>query len=477
MDEILPFDDLAEKCVIGSIIKKNDEFEEVYRMVRADDFFRPSHQHIYQTITEMIADGGPVDEECLTHELRIRNLDKKCGGYDYLFAIVDETPVPNNAIHYASIVRKKALHRKVIMEALAIQQNFMEERIDSGHLVHESCDRILSILAEGTECTYHTAGELCAGRMDYFRKVYQGEIQAGDKYATGFTDLDRLFGGGVNTCELDLVAARPGQGKTSFALCEILYLAGVTKQADNPVKCLLVSIEMSDDQVSERMLSIVSGVPSQKIEFMRFSPAQQQELIKMNRWNPDEFEMGEDDYHALSIAMEKMTMAPIVVDCKSRTPDHINQTIRKAVKDWGVKFVVIDYLQKMHTSRSKYKTRDEELGHVIDELCALAKELKINIQCLAQLNREVEKRPGKQPTLADLRESGNLEAGAYKIVFLSRPEYYLEQADQVVPEDLRNLAEVIVAKNRSGRTGRTKLTFVKECTKFQNYYADDSYGR
>lgn len=401
----------------------------------ADDFYKPAHSHLFHAITALYAQGEPVDPVTVADELRRSDLLDAVGGPSAVVALQATTPATGNAARYAHIVEELALLRRLISVAGEIAELGYGVPEDVDDAVDRAEAMVFEVAQRRMADTMAPLRDLLGKTLDRLETLFdRGEEVTG--VPTGFVDLDHQLSG-LQPSNLVIVGARPGCGKTSFALNIASHAA---MQARRPV--LFFSLEMSQLEISSRLLCAEARVDSTRLRNGRLL---------------------ESDWPKISQAIGKLAEASIFVDDNPMiTVMDIRGKARRLKSRLGdLGLVVVDYIQLM-TGRSRAENRQVEVSEISRGLKILARELECPVVALSQLSRNVETRADKRPVLADLRESGSLEQDADVVLFLYRDELYNhESAD-------RGIAEVHVSKHRAGPTGMTKLAFLDQYTRFAN---------
>lgn len=429
----------AERAVLGSCVRDNPVIDDVLLLLSESDFYLDAHQKIFTVISDLWNAGKPADIVTVAERLQAANLIADVGGYVYLGDLLEAAPTAANATHYAAIVREKALFRKLHHVGCEIARSAEEPRMDGESTVAEAEKSVLAIAERSVSEPVSLIDALreCYDRMD---ARSSGEALQG--VMTGFIDLDEITSG-FHDGELVIVAARPSAGKTAFALA---LARGAAVEDGVPV--YFASLEQSKVELSERLLCSEARVDGHK--------------LRRDRLNADE--MGK--VVAAGDALRKGAQLWID-DAPGQSVLRIAANARRFKRRHGIRLVVIDYLQLIEPD-DRRQPREQQVATMSRRLKCLARELKIPVICLAQLNRNVETRTGHTPLLSDLRESGSVEQDADVVLFLHRPEMY--SANDRVGE-----ADVIVAKQRNGPTGKVTLTFLKHSMRFENFATPSVY--
>ena len=429
--------------VLGGILLENEALNKALEILRPEDFYRESHRKIFSALIDLSEKGEPADLVTLSATLQARGEIDAVGGIAYLANLVDYVPTAANISYYCKLVKEKALARQLISVATEIatrgyQGGDIEENLDWAE------KSIFEIAGMKTRPSYFSTREILKDTFKAIEKLYdRKELVTG--VPTGFTDLD-LMTAGFQPSDLIIVAARPSMGKTAFAL-NLVESASV--HAGKPASALVFSLEMSKEQLVQRLLCSVSKVDASRLRTGH---------------------LGESDWPKLTNGAGLLSEAQIFID---DTPGISILEVRakarrlKAEKDLGI--IVVDYLQLM-TGRNS-ENRQQEISEISRSLKALAKELHVPVIALSQLNRSLENRTDKRPIMADLRESGAIEQDADVIMFVYRESVYCEackKRDGSCDKGHEKDAEIIVGKQRNGPIGTVHLTFRGEFTRFEN---------
>ncbi len=433
----LPFSLEAEQSVLGSILIEPECFTEVATILKSDDFYIDEHVQIYLAMQELFLHSRKIDLVTLIDMLTLRGVYKNDeDGKKYIKVIASVVPTASNVKDYAAIVRDKSILRQLIGVCGEITEKAYSEQNEVESLLDNAEQMIFSI-AEGHESKGFThIREALLANYDHL-KLLKTDKEAAIGAKTGFEDIDKVLVG-MAPGDLILVGARPGMGKTSFAMN---IATRVARQKGKTV-CVF-SLEMSAEQLTSRMLSSEALIDSYAIRSGNLS---------------------NEDWQKLATASAMLSECEILIDDTSgMTVTSMKAKLRR-VKGLGL--VIIDYLQLMQNERNT-NNRVQEVADISRNLKLLAKDLQVPIICCAQLSRGPEQRTNKRPMLSDLRDSGAIEQDADVVMFLYRDEYYAEQADSKDSIDAgQNVAEVIVAKNRHGSIQNVKVGWFAQYTKF-----------
>ncbi len=434
MDELLgrrmPSSIEAEQSVVGSMIIDSRCVPEVIEILKAEDFYIEQNKVIYETIHYMFSYSEPIDPVTVLDRMKSRGVFDDRTSRDYIMQLMDVTPTAANVRYYAGIVRDKALLRQMANASGEISTLVYNEEGQASDILELAEQKIFSIRQGRSDQSFSTISSVLIDVYENLNELAKNKGQI-PGITTGFPDIDNMISG-LNKTDFVLVASRPGMGKTAIALN--MALAAAKKQEKAVV---IFSLEMSKEQLATRLLSSESFVDSKK-------------LITGD--------LGDNDWTKIAVASESLSRCDIRIDDNPTvTPAEMKAKCRR-VDNLGL--IIIDYLQLMSLGGRKSDNRVQEVSEMSRSLKIMAKELNVPVLCLSQLSRANEKRTDKRPMLSDLRESGAIEQDADIIMFLYRDDYYNDDTDR------RNIAEVIIAKNRHGSTGTVELQFVPQYTVF-----------
>ncbi len=435
-DQLAPHSIEAEEAVLGSILINPDVLSEVSAFLQGSDFFIVRNQWVYEAILTIHERGEAIDNLTIVQELRNQGRLESIGGSSYVAYLINNTPTHIHAETYGRIVERAALRRRLLAAASEIAQTALEENAE----INEVIDHAESTLFGVTERRLRK--ELIPMRQavsDYYDHVEYLHEHKDESLGlpTGFTDLDKLLGG-LQKSDLCIIAARPGVGKTSFMLSIALNAARAAK----PTTIAVFSMEMSTEQLVQRLISAETGINSQKLRL----------------GNLDEREWGlfVESTNKLGGLRLYLDDTPAVSIPQIRTK------CRRLYREHNLDLVIIDYLQLMQAGIGRSDNRVQEISAISRGLKELARELNVPVLAAAQLSRAVEQRQDKRPQLSDLRESGSIEQDSDIVMFIYRDDMYNENSERP------NQADILVAKHRNGPTGVITLYFRKEVTQFTN---------
>ena len=431
----------AEQGVLGSmLISPRDAIAEVVEKITADYFYVPAHQTIFNALVDLWNVGQGIDLITFTQVLRDRNLLESVGGAAAVTNLFTFVPTAANVGYYIEIVRDKYILRSIIAAGTESVRRAYEEQDEVGNLLDEVEQRIFAVGEDRFKGQMLSMKDQVMEAIESIEKLYErkGGITG---VSTGFIEFDRMTSG-MHPSEMIVIAARPSMGKTALAMNIAEHVA-----INEKLPVGVFSLEMSSQQLVQRLLCSRARVNLQKVR--------------------DGF-LGERDFPSLTAAASKLAEAKIFIDdTASLSILELRAKARRLKAQQDVQLIIIDYLQLLRsTSRRAQDNRQLEISEISAGLKGLAKELKIPVIVVAQLNRQPEQRSGGKPRLSDLRESGSIEQDADLVGLLVRPEMYEE--DEEARQEKSGEAELIIAKQRNGPVGEIPLTFLKEFTRFED---------
>jgi replicative DNA helicase len=429
----------AERAVLGSVLLEGREtLPRVIEVLRSSDFYTEAHRTIYEAMLRLFDRGAPVDVLNLQEELRRSDRLEFAGGPAALALLVEEASIAAHLMSYAAIVRDMAVLRELIQTSTQVITAAFDAKEDVQSLVDEAERRIFGLAERRLEGSALPVGKILKNTFEYIEQLYERKEHV-TGVATGFEKLD-LETSGLQPSDFIIIAGRPSMGKTAFAL-NIAQYVGITLRR----KVLVLSLEMSAQQLVQRMLCAEAKVDAQSVRTGYLTSA---------------------DWHRLTAAAGRLSEAAIFIDdSPALSVLEARAKARRMKAEHGLDLVIIDYLQLMR-GRAAIENRQQEISEISRSLKALAKELNVPVVGLSQLSRAVEARAQRdfRPQLSDLRESGALEQDADLILFLYRQKVY---KDDVAPDE-EKIAEVIIGKQRNGPIGTVKVIFLPEYARFEN---------
>lgn len=422
----------AEQAVLGAILIQSDVLTTVMEILQPEDFYRTSHQKIYEGMMEVAERGEPVDIVTLTAHLQNLSHLEEIGGVGYLATLANLVPTAANADYYANIVREKAVVRRLIKVATQIAASGYERTDDVVGLLDDAERQIAELTNEKVTRGFTPIKDVLLTTFERLEFLYsnKGGVTG---VPTGYPDLDKMTSG-FQKSDLIIVAARPSVGKTAFSLN---IAQNVAVRAGLPVA--IFSLEMAKEQLVSRILCAEANIDAGR---MRTGYLE------------------DDDWPKLTMAVSTLAEAPIFIDdTPGVTVADIRAKSRRLQQEHGLGLILIDYMQLIQ-GRGRGDNRQQEISEISRTLKLIARELNVPVIALSQLSRSVEQRQDKRPMLSDLRESGSIEQDADIVAFLYRDDYYDPESER------KNIIEIIIAKQRNGPTGKVELVFLKNYNKF-----------
>jgi len=430
----------AEKSVLGAILIDESVISDIVTVVKPRDFYESKHQAIFDAMLKLFEKSSPIDLLTLTDQLKKNKDLTKIGGSAYLAELTNYVPTASHAEAYAKMVAQAATRRRLIKASSSITDLAYEEGTTVDELLGKAEKEIFSVSDSNSVGDLISLEDILTESFDRIEALHknQGALRG---VSTGYRDLDNMTAG-FQRSDLLILAARPAMGKTTFVTNLAYNVATIAKQ---PV--LFFSLEMSKEQLVDRMLADASGVDSWKIRTGN---------------------LNDEDFSKLSEAMGEMAEAPIMID---DTPGlsilEMRTKARRAAHNRELGLIIVDYLQLMQAStRSNDGNRVQEVSEISRGLKLIARELNVPVVALSQLSRTVENRNPKIPQLADLRESGSIEQDADIVMFIYREAYYEPETER------QNITDLIIAKHRNGPVGKVELYFHPERLRFMSLDKD-----
>lgn len=427
----------AERAVIGSMLMDKDAILVSSEILTEDDFYQGQYGELFKALVGLYREGVATDLVTLQNKLREMETSPELSSTEFLANLTVSVPTSANVKHYADIVREKAMLRRLIQVTERVTATCYMDNQPLEDVLDSTEKDVFDVLQQRSSGEFEPINQVALRTLE--------EISAASKreghitgLETGFRDLDYKTAG-LQKSDLILVAARPAMGKTAFVLNIIEYISLHT-----PSTIAMFSLEMSKEQLVKRILSMNSKVDSQHIRTG---------------------DLEDEEWGRLVDSVRRIAGTNLVIDDTSGiTASELRTKCRKLKLTKGLDLVIIDYLQLMSGGgQRRGESRQQEISDISRSLKVMARELNVPVIALSQLSRAVEQRPDKRPMLSDLRESGAIEQDADMVMFLYRDDYYHEDSEE------KNVAEVIIAKQRSGPTGKIKLAWRPNLTKFGNY--------
>ncbi|WP_054252855.1 replicative DNA helicase [Neofamilia massiliensis] len=433
LGRIPPYSNEAEQNVLGILLRAGDQIDTALELIRAEDFYNPIHGEIFRAMVSLSTKSAPIDLLTTMEELRKMGKLEEIGGVAYLGDLSNQVVTTLNIEYYLQIIKDKSILRQLIEASARTLDYAYEDSEEVGTVLEFAEKGIFDISQDLHSKGLNPLKEVLIDTFDILEKRMDSDDSL-TGVTSGFIDLDNKLSG-FQKSDLVLLAARPSMGKTALMVNFALNAAAAGK------KVAVFSLEMSQNQLAQRMMSAMSHVDLQKIISGKLESEEMPRLLE-----------GISALRQFNISID---------DTAGITPLELKAKARKLKAKEGLDLIVIDYLQLMEMG-GRNENRTQEISAISRNLKAIAKELDIPVIALSQLSRATEVRQDKRPILSDLRESGAIEQDADVVLFLYRDEYYNPETEK------RNIGEVIIAKHRNGPTGVVELTFLGQYTKFVN---------
>lgn len=439
----------AEQAVLGGLLISNDAWDQVADRIIEQDFYRHDHRLIFRAIAGLAEKDKPRDVITLSEWLDQRGELQEAGGLYYLGTLAQDIPTAANIRAYADIVRERSVLRQLIGVAERIGGSaYNPGKREVKEILDEAEREIFKIAEQGSDTrkNFFNIKDLLSKAVDRIDELFNNDNPI-TGVPTGYKQFDEMTSG-LQPSDLIIVAGRPSMGKTSF----VMNIAeNATIKHSQPV--LVFSMEMSGEQLASRMISSLGRINQQKLRNGQLS---------------------DSDWPRITSAISMLSDAPLFVDdTPALSPTELRARARRVKREHGLGMIIVDYLQLMAVPGNN-ENRATEISEISRGLKALAKELSVPVIALSQLNRSLESRTDKRPIMSDLRESGAIEQDADLIIFIYRDEVYNEDSPD------KGTAEIIIGKQRNGPTGKCRLTFLGEYTRFENYmpesYSNEDYA-
>lgn len=441
-----PRDKDLEEAVLGALMLEKDAYTTVCDILKPESFYEPANQKIYEAIQQLGAQQRPIDMLTVTEQLRLNDALDEVGGPVFISELTSKVASGAHVEYHARIVAQKYLARELISFASQIESKAFDESNDVDDLLQEAEGKLFEISQRNVKKDVTQIDPVISQAIQQIESA-ANRTSGLSGLESGYHDLDKLTSGWQRS-DLIIIAARPAMGKTAFVLSMAKNMA-----ISYNIPVAIFSLEMSNLQLVNRLISNTCELESEKIKSGRLTQMEWDQLMSR---------------------IKHLYSAPLYIDdTPSLSVFELRTKARRLVREHNVQFIIIDYLQLMNATGMKFGSREQEVSMISRNLKQLAKELNIPIVALSQLNRSVESRTdGKRPQLSDLRESGAIEQDADIVCFIHRPEYYLRSDTDANGNDIRGLAEFIVAKHRSGSVDDIKLRFKAKYARFENWGED-----
>ncbi len=442
--DLSPSNAQAERSVLGAVLLSPNSLDEIIGSLNADDFFFEQNQRLFDLFVKAYVETGTVDLVDVVERLRSSAQLEICGGEAYLAELMSSCPTASHVNHYARIVSDNAERRRLIRVGQTLVDEASDKSVPTKSCFANAETKLFSTFNK-KQIRLNNIASVVSETLHVVDAICNGERRG---LSTGFYDVDSIIGG-LRGSEFVVVAARPAMGKSAFASNIAVHVALTNAVKQNNV--LYVSLEMNRVELATRMISGLSGVTLNAIQTGR---------------------LNQDKSQAINDCATTLASAPIEIDdCPSRTIAELTSICRRQKRAEKLDLVVIDYIGLIEPSDAR-QPRQQQVAEIARRLKCLAKELDVPILCLAQLNRDVEQSRDNRPKLSNLRESGAIEQDADVVMLLHRPEYYMSK-EEAQDKDVVGKAEVIVAKNRNGRTGTAILHWEGATCSFQNLQREE----
>ena len=448
MARSMPQNKDAEMSVLGMCFLDSTLISKILEEVNGDMFYNDANKKIYLAIKKMYEQNIALDVTTVAEELdKSKNLSA-IGGIEYLTEVIDSVVSASNLDYYINIIKEKAIIRKLINTATDIITDSYNEEDNITSLLDNAEKSILDVIRSRTTSEFIPITDVLKNAQSQLEFLAQNKSVISG-LETGFYDLDKATSG-LHEGEMIVIAARPGMGKTAFALNIATHAAKTTKKA-----IAIFNLEMSAEQLVNRMISAVGGIEGRKLQ---------------------NGQMSQNDWKKYNEAMSQLANTKIYIDDNAGiTSNDIRAKCRRlASKPEGLGLIIIDYLQLLTLGGKRPDSRQQEVSDISRSIKTMAMELKVPVIALAQLSRNAEKRENNEPMLADLRESGSIEQDADIVMFINRKDYYKAKTELGKNENVET--DIIIAKHRKGGTGKFTVLFEPTMMNFKNYMVMDKEG-
>lgn len=443
LGKLPPKDTDLEEAVLGALMLEKDAYVEVCDLLKPESFYEPMNQRIYEAVQQLGAMQRPIDMLTVTEQLRLNGTLEEAGGVFRVSELTGRVSSAANVEYHARIVAQKYLARELISFCSSVQAKAFDESNDVDDLLQEAEGRLFEITQHNVKKDVTQIDPVISEAIKKIEDAANRDSGLSG-LQSGFHDLDKITSGWQQS-DLVIIAARPAMGKTAFVLSMAKNMA-----VNYNIPIAVFSLEMSNLQLVNRLICNVCELDGNKIKSGQLSRVEWDQLMSR---------------------IKQLYSAPLYIDdTPSLSVFELRTKARRLVREHHIQMIVIDYLQLMNASGMKFGSREQEVSTISRSLKQLAKELAIPVVALSQLNRSVESRAdGKRPQLSDLRESGAIEQDADIVCFIHRPEYYTKSSEDAQGNDIRGLAEFIIAKHRNGSVGDVKMRFRAQFARFENW--------
>ena len=436
---IMPHDLEAENSVLGSMLLDVRAVDSALEILTGEDFYAKSNGIVFDAMREIHAQGRPIDPVTLSSKLKEKNVPDELMGTDYAKELLESVPTSANVKYYAQIVHDKAVMRRLIRCCEDIASDCYSGSESLSAIMEKTEKEIFTLLRSGKNADFVPIAEIVISALAKIEEAAKAKGSV-TGLSTGFTDLD-IMTAGLQSSDFILVAARPSMGKTAFALSVLDYVVCRKNKS-----AAIFSLEMSNEQLVNRLLAMEAHIDAQKIR---------------------SGSLEDEEWESLMESAEVIGGSKLIIDdTPGLSATELRSKCRKYKLEYDISLIVVDYIQLM-SSGGRTESRQQEISDISRALKSLARELNVPIVALSQLNRSVETRSDHRPMMSDIRESGAIEQDADVIMFLYRDDYYNPETEE------RNVAEVIIAKQRNGPTGTIKLAWQPKYTRFVNMARDN----
>ncbi len=434
----------AERSVLGCLLLDKDAILQIADLLNPDDFYHNHHRYVYDVVSELFSRSQPIDLVTVATKLQSQGHLEEIGGPEFLASLQNEVPVATHVFQYGQIVKHRSTLRKLIATGQEITALGYDSEKKIEELLEKAEQRVFAISQQFMKDRFIPIKEVLMKRYEVICEIHENpELINKNRISTGFRDLDKKINGGFNPSDMIVIAARPAMGKTAVSIRMMQHAATSMGK-----KVGVISLEMSKEQIVERMLCTE---------------------LEVDSWKLHSGKLTEADFERMGGVLDRLSNASIFVDdTMGSTITELRAKARRLQMEYGLDMLMIDYLQLMSgaSATSSSTNRVQEIAEISRSLKQLARELHIPVIALSQLSRTVETRPDKRPILSDLRDSGSIEQDADIVIMLYRDDYYNE--DSETPNEL----ELNVIKHRNGDVGRVAVHFDRKRMKFSDLASD-----